>query len=342
MMSKFTTEVRYICETSAGLYDSVGFNDIETVLDGCCHSPKQSTDVFNFDFPIYDESYRLVLEKNILRHYYTREICEETVGLWKLRLQSRLNEIMPYYNKLYESSLIDFNPMYDVNYTTTHQGSSSDTEINEGNRNENSINSVSKTESSKSDEKRNRSKLENEVIDKENKMTKENTASNTTNEKENGDSHKDANNWDLYSDTPQGGINGLTSLTNNTYLTNARNLKDNEDDTFNVNKNKFDNRIENGVNNENENVNSILSSNQDEARNKENSVNKNEIGNKTDEIKEKNNKVANNINEYAEKVVGKRGNISYSKMLMEFRDTFLRIDAMIISELSDLFFGLWE
>ena len=107
-MSKYTTEVRYICETLAGLSESVGYADIEQVIKNCL--PK----VFDFNFPIFDESYRSVLETKILRHYYTREIGLETVGLWKLKLSTKLNEIMPYYNKLYKSELIEFNPLYDV------------------------------------------------------------------------------------------------------------------------------------------------------------------------------------------------------------------------------------
>ena len=110
-MSKFTTEVRYICETYAGLEKSAGFNDVETVINNSYEK------VFNFDFPIFDEAYRPILEKKILRHYYTREIGDETVGLWKLRLCNKLNEIMPYYNQLYKSQLIEFNPLYDVDLT---------------------------------------------------------------------------------------------------------------------------------------------------------------------------------------------------------------------------------
>lgn len=121
-MSKYTTEVRFICETMAGLDDSKGFNDIDSILTIAC--PK----VFNFDFPIFDESYRLPLEKLILRHYYTREICEESVGLWKLRLQNRLCEIMPYFNKMYESTLLEFNPLDDVNLTKTHTNTVKDTD----------------------------------------------------------------------------------------------------------------------------------------------------------------------------------------------------------------------
>lgn len=110
-MSHFTTEVRYICESYAGLDASVGFNEVEKVIE---HSYQK---VFDFDFPIFDEAYRPLLEKKILRHYYTREISAETVGLWKLQLCNKLNEIMPYYNQLYKSELIEYNPLYDVDLT---------------------------------------------------------------------------------------------------------------------------------------------------------------------------------------------------------------------------------
>ena len=53
------------------------------------------------------------------------------------------------------------------------------------------------------------------------------------------------------------------------------------------------------------------------------------------------NNVINNMEDYFERVVGKRGSASYSKLLNEFRETFLNIDLMIINELKDLFFYLW-
>ena len=114
-MSKFTTEVRFICESESGLVESKGFNSISEIL--YLSAPK----IFNFDFPIFDESYRLPLETKILRHYYTREISEETVGLWKLRLQDRLCMIMPYYNQLYKSELIKFNPLYNYDLTSDYK-----------------------------------------------------------------------------------------------------------------------------------------------------------------------------------------------------------------------------
>ena len=113
-MSVYTTEVRFICENAAGLNESVDYNDVDSVLSVAAPA------IFNFSFPIFDEDYRLPLEIKILRHYYTREIGVETVGLWKLKLQAKMNEIMPYYNKLYDSELLKFNPLHTKDMTRTH------------------------------------------------------------------------------------------------------------------------------------------------------------------------------------------------------------------------------
>lgn len=111
-MSKYTTEVRFIAENFAGLTESVGNSKRKEIVSLAL--PK----IFNFDFPIFDESYRTVLETKIINHFYTREIGYETVGRWQMALENKLNEIMPYYNKLYESELLDFNPLYTHNLHT--------------------------------------------------------------------------------------------------------------------------------------------------------------------------------------------------------------------------------
>lgn len=109
-MSKYTTQVRFICEQMAGLTESTGFNDVSEVIDAAI--PK----IFDFDWPIYDETHRQELERKFLMHYYTREIGFETYGLWKLKLNTKLNEIMPYFNELYASVQYLNNPMDDVDY----------------------------------------------------------------------------------------------------------------------------------------------------------------------------------------------------------------------------------
>lgn len=189
-MSKYTTEVRFICEDLAGLLKSVGYANVKEVLD------KSWNKVFDFDFPIFDESYRSVLCIKILKHYYTREIAFETVGLWKLKLDATMNEIMPYYNKLYGSELLKFNPLYDSDYFRQHEGSDSGSGKDRGDT-----------------VQRNNGTHTGTIGDEGNIVLSETT-------------------WDVYSDTPQG---ALTNVDNNTYLTNARKVNhDAETDTENT------------------------------------------------------------------------------------------------------------
>lgn len=133
-MSNYTTQVRYICETFAGLTESAGVNDVNRIVETA--APK----IF-MNFPIWDEEYRLTLETKILKHFYLREIAHETVGLWRLRLDTRMNELMPVYNKMYTAVSQEFNPLFDVDITREHDGSSTDKSNSTGN----SVNKYSET-----------------------------------------------------------------------------------------------------------------------------------------------------------------------------------------------------
>ena len=170
-MSKYTTEVRFICEQCSGLNESVGYSNIGDVIESA------RSKIFDFKYPIFDEAYKSVLETKIIKHYYMREIGLETVGLWKHYLDMKMNEIMPYYNKLYESELLKFNPLYDVDITTKHTG------------------------------------------------TKDGTATS------NGGTTNNSKTSNYYSDTPQGGVNGVESLK---YLTSA-NINTSNGETKNEN-----------------------------------------------------------------------------------------------------------
>lgn len=192
-MSKYTTELRFICETLAGLKESVGYADTAHVIE------QAAPIIFSFPFPIDDEAYRPILERKIIRHYYTREISEETYGLWKLRLETKMNEIMPYYNKLYASERLEFNPLYDVDMTTTREGENhSDTTTTENSTDTTNTTANDSTTTAETD-----------------------TNNRTINRTENGTASD--NKWDLYSDTPQG---ALSNVSNREYLTNARNNTD--------------------------------------------------------------------------------------------------------------------
>lgn len=204
LLSNYTTEIRFICESLAGYDISQGYSKVDDIIK--LAYPK----IFDFDFPIFDEDYKETLCCKILRHYYTREICEEAYGLWKLRLETKMNEIMPYYNQLYLSEKLVFDPMKDTETTTEHHGTNSGESV-----------------------------------------------------------HRN-----LYSDTPQGSLEGVET---ETYLTTA-----------------------------------------------------------SKDLSEGSGK-----DDYTTKFSGKTSRTSYSKMLEEYRKTFLNIDLQVIDELKSLFFGLW-
>ena len=307
-MSKYTTEVRSICEVAAGLTESLGYNSINDILK------QAAPNVFNFDWPIFDEAYRLPLEIKILKHFYTREIGLETVGLWKLKLDTKLNEIMPYYNQLYKSELIEFNPLYDVDITRDHMGE------NTGNH---------KTDGGFSDT----ANVNNtaEVDDTTNftgkvNGTDESTTQGTNNQTNNNVQTVTGKNTNRYSDTPQG---ALTDLEANTYLTNATIVDDNNSTTDNGTLENTSNVSYNDsseTNTENDTVKRVESNSTSDTTRTGTNYNYSDI---TDTTK------------YLEHVTGKQGTASYSKMLQEFRETFLNIDMMVIEELEPLFMQLW-
>lgn len=67
---------------------------------------------FNFNFPFYDETKRAEFEQNFLRHFYMREIGLETIDYFMLRLEDKLNTIMPFYNKLLTANAKEYDPFY--------------------------------------------------------------------------------------------------------------------------------------------------------------------------------------------------------------------------------------
>lgn len=309
-MSKYTTEVRFICETAAALDESQGFNSINDVLE------KAVDKVFNFDFPIFDENYRVPLEIKILRHFYTREICEETVGLWKLRLEDKLNMIMPFYNKLYESELLKFNPFYDVNLTRSHSGNRDTTE-NAISENVNSSNGVIERDRNTSGE------TSNERANTSTGVMNENVDRNDKNSSVGSDLK-----WDKYSDTPQGGVSKM-NVDDNMYLTNARKVTD-ENTNAGTSEGRTETEQTRGENSSGKEDGSYSDSTNESIKDGRNSVEKGERSNRI-----------TGTDAYVENVFGKQGGGSYSKLLVEFRKTFLNIDQMVIDELGDLFFGLW-
>ena len=166
-MSKYTTQVRFICEQKAGLTESVGADDIDDVIAASWDQ------IFTKDVEFFDADYKEELCCKILRHYYLREIGSETAGVWIFWMNTVLSEIMPYYNKLYSSALLELDPFHDTDYTRSGTRAGTQDE---------------KTESSYTDEGAN-------------------TAQSATSDSGNRTA------YDLYSDTPQGALTGVENQT---------------------------------------------------------------------------------------------------------------------------------
>lgn len=251
-MSKYTTQVRFICENMLGFNEPGTYSDITSTIINTWNK------IFDMNIEFFDSKYKSVICQKILLHYYFREIGYETYGLWKIAMNRKLNEIMPYYNQLYESSLLKFNPFNDVDLTREHTRLNLDKHTT------------------------NADTTRNDVV-----TSTSNTTNNATNKSKN-----------LFSNTPQG---ALTNIENETYLTDARLIYD-------------------------------------EGNSSEDNLTKSNTGSDT-EFKES--KSINSTESYIETLKGKQGTTSYSKLLLELRETFLNIDMMVVHEFTDLFMNIW-
>lgn len=307
-MSKYTTEVRFICEQVSGLKESQGYDKIDEIIMNSREA------IFDFDYPLFDDAYKPVLEKKILKHYYTREIGCETVGLWKHFLNLKMNEIMPYYNKLYESELIEFNPMHNFMYDKSHEG-----ELG-GSASENASGTVTDNITENRDLTRNVDEETDTTrnTDEDNDVTRTVTETNGTT--------GTGTSMDKYSDTPQGAV---TNLLNDTYLTNARavNTTNQATETKSLSESVGETKDLDESINQTKDYDEVVNDDKTTAR--------------TGRTTNTGTKTFTNTDEYLEHLEGNNGAKSFSELLIEFRKTFLNIDMMVINELNDLFMGVW-
>lgn len=92
-MSRFTTELRYPIEQ---------YQD-DNKLDSRTYDAGLYTLLGLDEYPIFEESYRATLNRKIIEHYYFREIGVETLARFRWYMRTRMAEIMPKYNRVYQS-----------------------------------------------------------------------------------------------------------------------------------------------------------------------------------------------------------------------------------------------
>lgn len=115
-MSRYTTQVRTIIESNFALF------------------PK--------DYDFYSEEHRENFEKKFIDHYYFSEIGFETLELFRYRLRSKLNDIMPKYKMIFESEIKDYDPELLLSYREVSKregsGESEGSSVSTGSGNSNS------------------------------------------------------------------------------------------------------------------------------------------------------------------------------------------------------------
>ena len=176
-MSKYTLELRY-------MYEDENFK------------------LFDFPYNLYDNDLKPWFEEKFFQHFMFYEIGFDTIGMFKQRLMSKLNDIFPYYKQLYETEIrskgIDFMLNKDLKESYVRELTSNSNSNQESNVTSNSLSTAGQLTPSLI--------ANSQKIDKfMDSAQKDNSSSNSTSTGEsNGNSREE------YTLTSQGNI-GITS-----------------------------------------------------------------------------------------------------------------------------------
>lgn len=259
-------------------------------------------------YPIFDENYRGVLNKKIIDHYYMREIGGETLGQFKWFLRTKMNEIMPYYNQLYLSELIEFSALTHVDNTETYS--------KEFERDFTNVKSdITDIETNSTSEQDLSETIENSTADVDKR------SSNITSDNTNIRASEGKN---VNSDTPNGSLT-TENIDGEYYANNVNISKDSRSDTMKSTNVTTDDRTNTiNVNGDRVRVNDVVSS--------EDSVSERNI-NETHST--------SSTEDYLRNFKGNNPLRTDSQMIKEYRTTFLNIDMDIVNELEQLFVQIY-
>jgi hypothetical protein len=178
--------------------------------------------IFNFDYSFYDETKKVDLQNKFIQHFRYREIGTETPTRFKDNLQIKFNEVLPFYNMLFETALINYEKT--INYSLTETINNSKLTNNSGSQNiytqikdtKNSVNNgsetVTNTTTATGSTTDNGSSTQHE--DHDNEVSTKGTNKDDTNGSKT--STVETDNLNVQSDTPNGMLS-IGSIKNNTY-----------------------------------------------------------------------------------------------------------------------------
>ena len=162
----------------------------------------EHNNIFDFAYPFYDESKRAKFEDSFIRHFYFREICVPSVERFKVYLRDKMETVFPYYNEMFNASLIKYDVLdnYKLTEEFTRKVESKDKAKNEGY----SVGQLFDNAESESNQ------------DRKTETTGNIDGKTETHDKTHTEGENNNKLLKKYSDTPQ----GRTELTDSKYLTN--------------------------------------------------------------------------------------------------------------------------
>lgn len=338
-------------------------------------------EVVSSGYPIFNEwwntfipEHKKTLERKIEHAYWFNQICVDSVDRFKFYINTKLERIMPYYNKLYESELIKFDPM--LNIALKQNGRSLENLVkaansdrskvgqairnfansgyNEGHETGNLQNNLSeditRTENETRDLTGNKDTTRDTTAKENVTQNVDGTGNSTT--KETGTVNKTGTN--AYSDTPQRDLStqGIQSnyLTNYTATTDneERNLTTTNEYTTNEETTRETTTEENMTQNEKwtENETKVKTMTQGTTHDITEDTTKDTHGRNfsngnddtaTSEAESKMDTEKSTRDAGTTEYQTGFMNVSASSLLQAFRDTFINIDEMIINDLRDCF-----
>lgn len=73
--------------------------------------------LFDFSYQFDDATFKAQLEQFVIDYFYDMEIAFETPDMFKRKFQARWQRIIPYYNRLYNTTLLQYNPLINSKMT---------------------------------------------------------------------------------------------------------------------------------------------------------------------------------------------------------------------------------
>lgn len=302
-MAMYTMELRNYIEMFSQYEDNLSLD--ERIEIG-------RKELFDFEYPFFDETYRPQFERNFINEFYMREIGFETEELFKMRLRNWLRKNMGYYNKLFESELLEYDPLTNSRVDVTHTK-----ENDKGQSDLRNVNQTSNTHGTGSTDSEQVGNVDS---------TQTTTGSTSQDTDRNTDRVDEQFNRKLEGDTPQNRLQLTTGVDGTGVLEYAS---------------KIDEDKGSGLSNTSETEGVLGTSNSSSEGNRSdttsfNSSDETNVDSTANQVDTFDSDI-NEVEQFVQNRVGKIGVQSFSKLVQEYRNALLRVEVMIHEEMQELF-----